>query len=139
MAALVRTVAAPSCLSCENVHGALEVVGDGGEVDLDGGFGETSPSHSAQAVAALPCTEDLLDPAPHPMDRLVPFFELAQRFLFVPAPHASGDDPRYAALCPHSITEVVAAIGTVASGRLRLRRTLRRDCQAVLQGLLFHH
>ena len=85
-------------MGCENVHGALEVVGDGGEIDLDGGFGETSPSHPAQAVAALPCTEDLLDPAPNPMDRLVPFFELAQRLLFVAVPHAGGDDPRYAAL-----------------------------------------
>ena len=62
----------------ENVHGALEVVGDGGEVDLDGGFGEASPSHSAQPVTTLPCSEDLLDPAPH----------------------AGGDDPRYAALKP---------------------------------------
>jgi hypothetical protein len=47
------------------------------------------------------------------MDRLVPFFELAQRFLFVAAPHAGGDDPRYAALCAYGITEVIAAIGAV--------------------------
>lgn len=57
-------------MGCENVQGALEVVGDGGEVDLDGGFGETSPSHSAQAVAALPRSEDFLDPAAHAMDLL---------------------------------------------------------------------
>lgn len=82
-------------------------------MDLNGGFGETSPSHSAQAIAAFPCPEDLLDPAPHPMDRLVPFFELAQRFLFVAAPPAGRDDPRYAALCTHGITEVIAAVGTV--------------------------
>jgi hypothetical protein len=47
-------------LGRENVHGALEVVGDGGEMDLDGGFGEASPSHSAQTVAALP---KIFDPA----------------------------------------------------------------------------
>jgi hypothetical protein len=83
------------------VQVGLEVVGDGGEVDLDGGFGETSPSHSAQAVAALPCPEDLLDPAPYPMDWLIPFFEPAQRFLFVAAPHAGSDNAGDAALCPH--------------------------------------
>ena len=32
---------------------ALQVVGDGGEMDLDGGFGETSPSHSAHAITSL--------------------------------------------------------------------------------------
>jgi hypothetical protein len=70
--------------SCrQNIHGALEVVGDGGEMDLDGSFGETSPSHSTKAVAALSGSENLLDPAAHAMDRLVPFMELAQRFGFV--------------------------------------------------------
>lgn len=121
----------PSRVGRENVYGAFEVVGDGGELNLDGGFGETSPSHSAQTVAALPCPEDLLDPAPHPMDRLVPFFELAQRFLFVAAPHAVGDDPRYAALCTHGITEVIAAIGTV--GKLSWTGSAARSWRGVCQ------
>ena len=90
-----RPHSASACLGSETVQGALEIVGDGGEVDLDGGFGETSPSHSAQAVAALPRSEDLLDPAAHTMDRLVPFVKLAQRFLLVTTPHARGDDPGY--------------------------------------------
>lgn len=102
-----------SCWNREDIHCALEVVGDGGEMDLDGGFGETSPSRSAKAVAALPCSEDLLDPTPNAMDRLVPFMELAQRFGFVAAPHAGGDDPRNAALCSHGIAKVIAAIGAV--------------------------
>jgi len=41
-------------LGGEDVDGSLEVVCDGGEVDLDGGFREAAPSHSAQAVAAFP-------------------------------------------------------------------------------------
>ena len=56
----------------ERVPPALREEAVTGEVDLDGGFGETSPLHSVQAVAALPCTEDILDPAQHPMDRLSP-------------------------------------------------------------------
>lgn len=101
------------CWNGENIHRALEIVGDGGEVDLDGGFGETSPSHSAQAVASLPCPEDLLDARAHAMDRLIPFMELAERFSFVAAPHAGGDDPGSAALCQHGITKMIAAIGAV--------------------------
>ena len=98
----------------EDVEGALEVVGDGGEVDLDGGFGETSPSHAAQAVRTLPCSEDLLNPAANAMDRLVPFMELSQRFLFVATPCASSDNPWYAPLCKDSVTEMIAAIGAVS-------------------------
>jgi hypothetical protein len=64
-------------LSVEDVHGAFEVVGNGGEVDLDGCFGEAAPSHSAQAVAALPCSENFLDPSPYPMDRFVLFVDFA--------------------------------------------------------------
>jgi hypothetical protein len=56
------------------------------------------------------------------MDRLVPFFELAQRFLFVATPHAGGDDPRYATLCTHGITEVIAAISAVGKLILFLSR-----------------
>ena len=130
----------------EKVHGALEVVGDGGEVDLDAGFGEASPSlswaspkgHSSEPAASFPCPEDFLDPASHPMDRLIPLMELAQRFGFVAAPHAGRDDPRYSALCPHGIPEGVATTGAVASGRLRLRQTPRRDYRAVPRGLLCH-
>jgi hypothetical protein len=33
------------------------------------------------------------------MDRLILFMELAERFNFVAAPHAGGDDPENAALC----------------------------------------
>ena len=82
-------------------------------MDLDGGFGEAAPSHSAKPVASFPGTEYLLDPAPHPMDWLVPFLELLERRLFVTTPHAGGDDARDPALCTHSITEVAAAIGAV--------------------------
>lgn len=81
----------PLLLGCQNVHGALEVLGDGGEADLDGGFGEASLSHPAQAIAAFPCTENLLDPPADAMDRLIPLVELAQRFGFVAAPYAGGD------------------------------------------------
>lgn len=88
----------PSCLGCENVHGAFQVVGDGGEVDLNGGVSETSPSHSALSVAAFPSAEVLLDPTLHSMDRLIPFLDLAQRLLFVAAPHAGSKNPRNAAL-----------------------------------------
>ena len=81
---------------------------------MGGGFCETSPSHSAKAVAAFPGAEDLLDPTAHAMDWLIPCMELAQRFLLVAAPHAGGDDPRCAALRAHGIPELIAAIGAVA-------------------------
>jgi len=76
-----------SCLSRDDIEGALEVVGDGGEVDLDGGFGEASPSHTAQAVAAFPGAEDLLDPTAHVMDWLVPCIKAGKRLALVAAPH----------------------------------------------------
>lgn len=82
-------------------------------MDLAGGIGETSPSHSVQAVASLPCPEDLLDAGAHAMDRLIPFMELAERFSFVAAPHAGDDDAGNAALCQHGVTKVIAAIGAV--------------------------
>ena len=101
-----------SCL-LDDIECSFEIVGDGGEVDLDGGFGEAAPSHSAKPVASFPGAEYLLYPAPHPMDRLVPFSELAKRLLFVATPHAGGDDARDPALRTHSITKVAAAIGAV--------------------------
>ncbi len=51
------------------------------------------------------------------MDWLVPFLEFAKRLVFVVAPHAGGDVPRYTALCPHRIAEVVAPIGTILKNR----------------------
>ncbi|WP_373487625.1 hypothetical protein [Blastomonas sp.] len=80
---------------------------------MDGGFSDATPSHLAKPIAALLFTEYILDPASHPVDRLIPFFELTQHFMFVAAPHAGGDDLRYAARCTHRVKEVVAAIGTV--------------------------
>jgi len=97
----------------DDIECSFEVVGDCGEVDLDGGFGDPAPSHPAKPIASFPGPEYLLDAAPHPMDRLVPFFELTKRLVFVAAPHAGGDDARRPAFGTNSITEVVAAIGTV--------------------------
>jgi hypothetical protein len=105
-------VSPPGCC-CENVHRALEVVCDGGEVDLGGGFGETSPSHSTQAVASPPGSENLLDPAMHAVDQLVPLVELAQSFLLIAAPHASRNDPGDTSLRPDGIADVRTAIGAI--------------------------
>lgn len=82
-------------------------------MDLDYGFGETSPSHSAQAIAALPCAENLLDPPSDAMDGLVPLVALAQRFGFIAAPHAGCDNAGNTALRPHRTEKVIAAIGAV--------------------------
>lgn len=60
-----------------DVERSFDVVGDGGEVDLAGGFGDAAPSHPTQTVASFPCAEDFLDLASHPVDRLVPIMELA--------------------------------------------------------------
>lgn len=97
----------------ENIHSAFEIAGDGGQVDLDGDFGETSPSHSSEAIASLPCSEGLLDPAPDAMDRLIPLVEPCLSFLFGARPNASGYNAGNAALCPHGIAKVIAAIGAV--------------------------
>ena len=37
----------------DNINGALEVVGNGGEVDLTGSFGDPAPSYAAQAVVCF--------------------------------------------------------------------------------------
>lgn len=92
---------------------ALEVATDSGQVDLNGGFGEASPPHSAKAVASLPCSEDLLNPAALAMDRLVPFMKFTQRFLLVAAPHDGGDNSGNATFCTKGICEMRAAIGAV--------------------------
>ena len=92
-------LAYPACL--DDFERSFEIVGDGGEVDLDGGpstslrraFGEAAPSHSAKSVASFPGAEYLFDPAPYPVDRLIPFSELLKRLLFVATPHAGGDKP----------------------------------------------
>src|ERR1700741_2709519 len=50
---------------------ALVVVGDGGEVDLQGGFRQADPAHLTQTVAAVPGAEDLLDPGADRVQRPV--------------------------------------------------------------------
>ena len=82
-------------------------------MDLAGGFGDPAPSHPAQAVASFPGSEDFLDPAADPVDRLVPGFELCQRFLFVAAPHAGCDNAWNAPSRADGIPEVAATIGAV--------------------------
>jgi hypothetical protein len=42
----------------------------GGDVNLDGGFCDTTPSHSAKPVASFPGAEYLSDPASHPVEWL---------------------------------------------------------------------
>lgn len=44
---------------------APEIVGDGGDPDLQPGLGETEPTCLPQAVGALPGAEHLLDPVTH--------------------------------------------------------------------------
>ena len=41
---------------------SFEIVADGGEVYLDGGFGETAPSHFCEVSSLVPSSEYLLDP-----------------------------------------------------------------------------
>jgi hypothetical protein len=59
---------------------ALHVVDDCGEADLQTGLCQPSPWHAPKAVAALPRSKDLLDPAANAVDRLIPGFK-AHRFL----------------------------------------------------------
>jgi hypothetical protein len=40
---------------------SLQIVGDGGEMNLKSSFGQATPSHPPEAVTPLPCAEDLLD------------------------------------------------------------------------------
>lgn len=80
---------------------------------MPGGLGEASPSHSSKALAAFPRPEDLLDPGPHTVDRLIPLAEPCLGFLFGARPNACGDYTGNAALGPDGITEMIAAIGAV--------------------------
>lgn len=57
-------------------------------MDLAGCFGDAAPSHPAQAVASFPGAEDLLDPATHPVDWLVPVFELLRDLCADRSPNA---------------------------------------------------
>lgn len=105
---------------------------------LDGGFCDSSPAHSAQAVASFPSAEYLLDPASHPVDWLVPFFGLTQRFLFVAALHAGRDDARYTALCSNSISEVVAPVARIDTvwGTLGAAQPAGKDLDGIIgQGI----
>lgn len=92
---------------------ALEVVGDGGEPNLNRGFGQPSPPHPAQTVASFPGAKDLLDPTSYPMNGTIPGMEACQRLLFVASPHAGGDNARCAAPGANRIAEMAASIGTV--------------------------
>src|SRR5918998_662329 len=76
----------------EDGEGAFQVVGDGGEMDLDGGLSEAAPSHPTQAVGALPGSEDLLDAGADAMDRLVPGLQAGLHLGLVLAPHPRSDD-----------------------------------------------
>jgi hypothetical protein len=76
-------------------------------------FVDPAPSHTVKPEASFPCAEDFLDPALYPVDRLVPFLELAKRLLFVATPHAGGNNPGDAAFCADIIPEVDSAIGAV--------------------------
>lgn len=75
--------ACPSSNWLHDIEGSFEVARDDGEVDLAGGFSDPAPSHPAQAVASFPSSEDLLDPPRHPVDKLVPIFELLNRLGFI--------------------------------------------------------
>jgi hypothetical protein len=93
-----------------DIECSFEVVGDCGEVDLDGGFVDAFQSHSAQPVTSFPCPEYFFDLAPHLVNRLVPFLELAQRLLFIAAPHASGNNTRCSAFYTNGVAEVTAPL-----------------------------
>jgi len=93
--------------------GALEVVGDGGEMNLDGGLDETPPSHSPQSIAALPGSEDLLDPGTHAVDRLVPALKASERLSFVAAPNAGSNDAGRSSLGANRAAAMVPTMGAV--------------------------
>lgn len=116
----------------ENIHGALEVVGDGGEVDLTGCLCDSAPSHPAQAITSFPCSEDFLDPAAHPVDWLVPVLELLECLGFVAAPHAGGDNARRPAFGADRIAEVVAPVSAVREDFAGIFRQCIRACPAIV-------
>ena len=104
-----------------DIQSPIEIIGDGSKVDLAGGpstslrraSGDPTPSHSAYAAASFPCSEDFLDPAAYPVDRLIPGFERGQRALFVAAPHTGCDNAGNAAFRTVGLAEMAAAIGAV--------------------------
>jgi hypothetical protein len=64
------------CFVGYNGHASFEIVGDGGEANLESGLSQSAPSHPVQSVAALGSAEDFLDPAAHTVDPTVPRPEL---------------------------------------------------------------
>lgn len=84
------------------------------------------------AVAALPRPEDLLDPAPHTMDRLIPLVEPCLGLLFGARPNACGDGKGNAALGSHGIAKVIAAVGAVGEHLTKIVGQGFTDCLAVI-------
>lgn len=87
---------------------------------MDGGFGEVAPSHPTEPIAAFPGAEDLLDPAPGPMNGIVPCLQPGKCFLFVAAPHRRFGNTERAAFRPDCVAEMIAPIGAVGKNLARI-------------------
>lgn len=118
--------------SSRNLQAPFQIVGDGGQANLNAFLCKPSPSHLAQAVASFPCPEDFLDPAADTVDRLVPGIETCPDFGFVPAPHAGSDNAWRATLRDNCFAKMVASIGTVGINIAGIVRQCVRTSLAVI-------
>ncbi len=82
-------------------------------MNLNGGFDKATPSHPAHAVAALPCSEDLLDPDANPLNRLVPGLEASLYLSFVALSHAGAYDARRFTPGANRVAEMRTTRGTI--------------------------
>jgi hypothetical protein len=76
---------------------AFDVVGDGGEMDLEFGLGKPKPSHAPESITTFPGSEDFLDPGADRTQGAVVRFEPfggqpAMAFAQKPRGSARGED-----------------------------------------------
>ena len=96
----------------DDIDCASKIIGDGREVDLDGGLGETAPSHAAQSIASFPRAKNLLDPSADTMDTVIPCLQARHRLFFVTSPHSRRRHPDAATPAAHGFTEIRSPIGS---------------------------
>ncbi len=102
---------------------AFDVVGDGGEMDLEFGLGKPKPSHAPELIAPFPGSEDFLDPGTDRTQRSIVRFEPFGGRPAMPLAHQLGGSARG----EDGLFDRQSVIGTVG---INLARRIENDRQS---------